>query len=110
MKTAGIVVICYGIIVLLGGLIGFLTKGSVASLAAGGVSGLILIICAFGIFKRKILPFFGAIFLSVLLTLFFAYRFYKTGVMMPAGSMSLLSFLVCVFLLTAKSPKSNMRP
>jgi uncharacterized membrane protein (UPF0136 family) len=43
LRTARIVTAIYGLVALVGGTIGFIKAGSVASLVAGGLSGLILI-------------------------------------------------------------------
>lgn len=106
MKFNGIVVLTYGILVLIGGLIGYLTKGSMGSLFAGSFCGAILIASALGIFRTSVLAFITALVTSGLLAAFFAYRYYITGNMMPAGSFSLMSLAVFLLLLTAKSPKS----
>jgi uncharacterized membrane protein (UPF0136 family) len=105
MKFNGIVVLIYGILVLLGGLIGYLTKGSLASLFTGSLCGALLIASALGIFRSSVLAFFTALGISGALAVFFALRYYVTGSMVPAGSMALLSSIVFLLLLTTKSPR-----
>lgn len=47
-----LVVFMFGLYSLIGGIIGFLKAGSVASLIAGGLSGLILLVCSYGMRKN----------------------------------------------------------
>jgi len=51
MNTTVIIVGLFGLFSLAGGLIGYFKAGSMASLMAGGISGLILLLSAFGISK-----------------------------------------------------------
>lgn len=46
LRTPGALIAVYGLVALIGGTIGFVKAGSVASLIAGGGSGLILLIAA----------------------------------------------------------------
>lgn len=109
MKFNGTVVLLYGILVLLGGLIGYLTKGSLASLFAGSICGALLIASALGIFRTSVLAFFIALGISAALGIFFAIRYYITVSIFPAGGMALLSLIVFLLLLTAKSPRTLRR-
>ena len=109
MKFNGAVVLIYGILVLLGGLIGYLTKGSLGSLFAGSLCGALLIASALGIFRTSVLAFFTALGISGSLGIFFAIRYYVTVSMFPAGGMALLSLIVFILLLTAKSPLTLRR-
>jgi uncharacterized membrane protein (UPF0136 family) len=106
MKFNGIIVLIYGILVLLGGTIGYLTKGSLASLFSGAACGALLIASALGIFRTSVIAFFTALGTSGALGIFFAVRYYVTGSMMPAGGMAILSSTVFLLLLTAKSPRT----
>ena len=48
MSVAVAVVACYGLFSLVGGLIGYLKANSAASLMAGSASGVLLLLCAYG--------------------------------------------------------------
>jgi uncharacterized membrane protein (UPF0136 family) len=51
-KIAAVLAGLYGLVAIAGGIVGFASKGSVISLVAGGVSGLLLLLCAYGVFRR----------------------------------------------------------
>ncbi len=105
MKFNGLVVIVYSIIVLLGGLIGYLRFDSAPSLIFGSISGAILFASALGIFKKSIIAFFSALTVSALLTIFFSMRYYTTMKLTPAGWMAFLSLLVFTLLISTKISK-----
>ena len=101
MKTAGEVALVYGGLVLAGGLIGYLTAGSVASVVAGAVFGVLLMSAGAALLKGKMIGLYGGLALAALLTAFFGYRFWQGGVFMPSGVMAALSLAaVVVFLIT----------
>ena len=80
---------------------GYVKAGSHASLIAGSLSGILLLLAAF------LLPSHGPLGLSLggivslLLIGYFLPAFFRTGKMMPAGMMSLLSVLGMVFAIVA---------
>ena len=49
MHLAATVVACYGLFSLVGGMIGYLRAKSAASLMVGSISGVLFILCAYGI-------------------------------------------------------------
>ena len=49
MRVAAAVVASYGLLSLIGGFIGYLKANSAASLMAGSISGVLLVLCAYGI-------------------------------------------------------------
>lgn len=53
LKLASVVTALYGLIAAGGGLTGFITKGSLPSLIAGGISGLLLITAGFWMRNKK---------------------------------------------------------
>ena len=67
MNITVIVVGLFGLFSLAGGLIGYFKAGSMASLIAGGVSGLILLLSAFGISKDNQVAVYAAGFVALLL-------------------------------------------
>ena len=57
----------YGVISIVGGYIGFTTKGSNASLIAGGIAGVLLLLCAAGVFGKPGWSLGGALVISLAL-------------------------------------------
>lgn len=96
-----LIIFIYGLVVLLGGLIGY-AKGSQASLIAGTLFALALFASGYGIYKRTVLGYFSAIALSLMLLALFTYRFIGSYKFMPAGLMILISLAVLVSMSRAK--------
>jgi uncharacterized membrane protein (UPF0136 family) len=96
MRTAGWITFIYGLIILIGGVAGHLHAKSYASLIAGTVFGVLLLICAIGIFKDHLLPAYFGILLTFFLDAFFSYRWLFTFAFIPAGLMSLISTAVFI--------------
>ena len=96
MKTPAWIVLLYGLLVLIGGLIGHLKAASTASLIAGTTFGVLLMISSIGMFKDKLFPSYIAILLTFLLDTFFTYRFLVTYKFFPSGLMSLISLVVLI--------------
>jgi uncharacterized membrane protein (UPF0136 family) len=67
MYAAGIGALVYGLISIIGGLIGYINKGSKPSLIAGGISGLLLLLCHFGIHHGQTWGLIGALIIPLLL-------------------------------------------
>ncbi|MES2344965.1 MAG: TMEM14 family protein [Chlamydiota bacterium] len=99
MKTTAAVILLYGLIILVGGILGHHEKGSMASLIAGLVCGSLLISSAWVTFKKKAWGEYAALVLIFLLDAFFTYRFVTTHKFLPTGLLSILSLGV-LFLLT----------
>lgn len=82
----------FGVLTIVGGVIGFVKANSRASLIAGGVSGLLLLLAAYFLASG---PFLAgrilALVVSVLLAGRFVPGFLKKKNWMPAGMMSVLS-------------------
>jgi uncharacterized membrane protein (UPF0136 family) len=93
----------YGTLLFLGGIIGFVKSGSKPSIIMGSLSALALAFCIWAIKKEKKEGYFFATAISGLLSLFFTYRFYLTGALMPAGLMATLSWTVLAYLILVQS-------
>jgi uncharacterized membrane protein (UPF0136 family) len=57
----------YGIVSIVGGIIGYVRADSMASLVAGGIAGVLLLLCAGGVFYSPVLSLSGAIIISIAL-------------------------------------------
>jgi uncharacterized membrane protein (UPF0136 family) len=81
----------FGLLTLAGGIMGYVKANSMASLIAGGVSGILLIAGALmmGSNARPILMGLGLI--SLVLAVRFVPAFFNTWKIMPAGMMAVLS-------------------
>jgi len=91
----------FGLLSIAGGVMGYVTKQSMASLVAGGISGLLLI-AAGVLIATKTQP---ALILGLLISLALAGRFVpaftKTQAFMPAGLMSILSVIGIILTIIA---------
>jgi uncharacterized membrane protein (UPF0136 family) len=57
----------YGLISLIGGIMGYVKAGSMASLVAGGISGILLLLCAFGIPRFPVVSLVVSLIVSLAL-------------------------------------------
>ena len=96
MKVTATTVCVYGLLIALGGVIGYVKGGSQASLISGGSFGLALLISSHFISKGKIAAQYIALVLTFLLDGIFTYRFAKTLHFIPAGFLSLISLAVLI--------------
>ena len=86
----------YGILTIIGGVIGYATKGSTVSLMAGGISGLLILLCAFAYLKGQRAGIIGLAVMAVALLGFFTPRFLEHFAFMPAGLMVVLSIIALI--------------
>ncbi|MBS0604126.1 MAG: TMEM14 family protein [Verrucomicrobia bacterium] len=96
MKVTATIVFVYGLLIVLGGIMGFVKGGSHASLISGGSFGIALLISAYFISKGKIAAQYLALVLTFMLDGIFTYRFAKTLHFIPAGFLSLASLAVLI--------------
>lgn len=111
MSSTPWVVIVYGCLLLVGGMMGFVKAHSWPSLVMGSLSALLMIIAGAAMFKKSVLAYFVACTVSFCLALFFGYRFYNTYKIfhtfkfMPAGMMGVISLIVFLILIVTKGQK-----
>lgn len=91
----------FGLLTIAGGVMGYVKAGSTASLIAGSISGLLLLVAAFLLPSHVTVGLALGGIVSLLLIGYFLPAFFRTGKMMPAGMMSLLSILGVVFAIAA---------
>ena len=91
----------FGLLTIAGGVMGYVKAGSTASLIAGGISGVLLIVAALLLPSHVAIGLALGIIVSLLLAGRFLPAFFKTGKMMPNGMMALLSIVAIVFAILA---------
>ncbi|KAJ8483628.1 hypothetical protein OPV22_016113 [Ensete ventricosum] len=95
----------YGLLVLVGGIVGYVRRGSTASLAGGAGSGLVLLLAGFVSLKafEKRRNSYLALGLetacALALTFVMGKRYLETSKIMPAGVVAILSALMSLFYL-----------
>ena len=93
MEAAKIYFIVFGILTIAGGIVGYVKAGSVASIIAGSIAGVLLLVGAFLLPEYRAAGLTTALIISLLLAAYFIRKFSQTGIVMPAGIMSLLSVI-----------------
>jgi len=93
MEAAKIYFIVFGVLTIAGGIIGYVKAGSVASIIAGSITGILLLVGAFLIPEHRAIGLATVFIVSLLLLAQFAPKFIRTGTVMPAGIMAILSVI-----------------
>jgi len=101
LGAAKIYFIVFGILTIVGGIVGYVKAGSVVSIIAGSISGILLLVAAWLMPDRQAAGLIVALVVSVLLAGQFVPKFFSTHKAMPAGLMSLLSVLGIVVAIVA---------
>ena len=93
--------IIFGLLTIVGGIIGYVRAGSVISVIAGSISGILLLVAAWLMPDHQAAGLIVALIVSVLLAGQFVPKFFSTHKVMPAGLMSVLSVLGIIVALAA---------
>jgi uncharacterized membrane protein (UPF0136 family) len=93
MEAAKIYFIIFGLLTIAGGILGYVKAGSVASIIAGSITGVLLLVAAFLLLEHRVAGLATALVVSFLLAAQFVPKFFRTGKVMPAGMMSVLSVI-----------------
>ncbi|MFN6570219.1 TMEM14 family protein [Dendronalium sp. ChiSLP03b] len=93
MNLSIIAVFSYGILAIVGGIIGYIQANSQVSLLSGSISGLLLIFTAYFQLQGQGWALILAAFITAVLVVVFAFRLAKTRKFMPAGLMTILGML-----------------
>jgi uncharacterized membrane protein (UPF0136 family) len=105
MEGARIYFIVFGALTILGGIVGYLKAGSVASIIAGSITGVLLLVAAFLLPEHRMIGLATALIVSLLLAAQFVPKFLRTGRVMPAGMMSILSAIGIIAVIVAWAKK-----
>ncbi len=101
LGPAKIYFIVFGLLTVVGGVIGYLSKGSMPSIIAGSISGVALIAAAFLLPNHAVAGLAVAGLVSLLLAGRFVPAFIKTAAIMPAGMMAVLSVIGVIMAIVA---------
>ena len=91
--------ILYGVLAIVGGIIGYRKAGSNISLFSGVISGFLLIISGLVVLQGKTWGLTLGAAITCVLVIVFAFRLVKTRKIMPAGLMTVLGLLVLLLML-----------
>jgi uncharacterized membrane protein (UPF0136 family) len=101
METTKIYFIVFGLLTIAGGIIGFVKAGSLPSIIAGSITGILLLVAAFLLPEHRAAGLATAFIISLLLAGQFVPKFLRTGTAMPAGIMSILSVIGIIVAIVA---------
>jgi uncharacterized membrane protein (UPF0136 family) len=101
MEAAKIYFIVFGALTIVGGIVGYVKAGSVASIIAGSITGVLLLVAAFLLREHRMVGLATALIVSLLLAAQFIPKLLRTGRVMPAGIMSLLSVIGIIVVIVA---------
>jgi len=96
MLIAKIAVILYGLLSIVGGVIGYKTAGSKVSLISGSISGVLLFIGGIASFLGQSWGLILATIITAILIIVFIARLLKTKKFMPAGLMIMGGVIVLI--------------
>jgi len=99
--AAKIYFIVFGILTIAGGVFGYVKAGSMASIIAGSISGVLLLLAAWLMPEHQAAGLIMALIVSLLLAGQFIPRFFRTFKVMPAGLMSVLSAIGIIVAIAA---------
>jgi len=101
MEAAKIYFIVFGLLTIAGGIVGYVKAGSVASIIAGAITGVLLLVAAFFLPEHRVAGLATALVVSLLLAAYFIRKYLSTGAVMPAGLMSALSIIGIITVIVA---------
>ena len=93
MDAARIYFIIFGALTITGGIIGYVKAGSLPSIIAGSITGVLLLIAGSFLPIHRAVGLATGFVISLLLAAQFVPKFIRTGKAMPAGMMSILSVI-----------------
>jgi uncharacterized membrane protein (UPF0136 family) len=101
MGLAKIYFIIFGVLTIAGGIVGYVKAGSVISIIAGSISGVLLVVAAFLLPDHQAVGLIIGLVISLVLAGQFIPKFFQTSKVMPAGLMSVLSVLGIIVAIAA---------
>src|SRR6184192_4287660 len=93
MEAAKLYFIIFGVLTIAGAIVGYLNAGSVASIIAGSITGVLLLVAAFLLPEHRTIGLATALIVSLLLAAQFVPKFLRSERVMPAGMMAILAVI-----------------
>jgi uncharacterized membrane protein (UPF0136 family) len=101
MDATRLYFLIFGALTIVGGVIGYVKAGSVPSIIAGAITGIVLLIAGYILPEHRAAGLVTAFIVSLLLAGQFVPKLIRTGKVMPAGLMSILSVIGIVVVIVA---------
>ena len=101
MDATRLYFLIFGALTIIGGIIGYVKAGSLPSIIAGAITGVLLLVAGFILPEHRAAGLVTGFVVSLLLAAQFVPKFIRTGKVMPAGLMSILSVIGIVVALVA---------
>ena len=93
MDATKLYFLIFGALTIVGGIIGYVKAGSLPSIIAGAITGVLLLIACALLPEHRAAGLATAFVISLLLAAQFVPKFIRTAKVMPAGLMSILSVI-----------------
>jgi uncharacterized membrane protein (UPF0136 family) len=101
MDATRLYFLIFGALTIIGGVIGYVKAQSVPSIVAGTITGILLLVASWILPTNRTAGLVAALIVSLLLAAQFIPKFFRTGKVMPAGLMSILSAIGIVVAIVA---------
>ena len=101
MDATSIYFLIFGALTIIGGVIGYVKAGSLPSIIAGAITGILLLVAGWILPANRAAGLVVGLVVSLLLAGQFVPKFIRTGKVMPAGLMSILSVIGIVMAILA---------
>ena len=101
MDATKLYFLVFGSLTIVGGIIGYVKAGSLPSIIAGAITGVLLLVAEFLLPEHRAAGIATAFVVSFVLAAQFVPKFIRTGKMMPAGMMSILSVIGLIVAIVA---------
>jgi len=101
MDATKLYFLVFGALTIVGGIIGYVKAGSLPSIIAGAITGVLLLVAEFLLPEHRAAGIATAFVVSFVLAAQFVPKFIRTGKMMPAGMMSILSVIGLIVAIVA---------
>ncbi len=105
MRTSATILFLFGLTLVLGGFMGWARADSLISLIMGGGFGLSLVVCGWLMLRGRVWALYAAMLITTSISALFAYRFFTTQKMMPAGMILIMGLLTLSALLVGLQNK-----